>query len=140
MNEWVIIIPSLFVITIALTILDLYPLIRSFWFFVTPSYYILLLSLFVLNLVAAYILENQIFENGDIVAILVVSSLGTFSVIQSFTLQFANYKLINLSEMVNGFKVTVLNDAGKITSKKERLKTPITAKKLSAKNIAEKEL
>jgi len=140
MNEWVIIISALFVINIFLTILDLYPLIRSFWFFATPSYYILMLTLFVLYLLAAYILKSQILKNGDLIAILVISSLGTFAVIQSFTLQFGNYKLINLTEMINEFKVTVRYDADKIRAKSYVLKTQIIAKKLSEKNIGTKEL
>jgi hypothetical protein len=133
MNEWAIIILSLFAITVALTVLGLYPQVRSFWFFSAPSYFVLLLTLFALNLLAAYILKNQVFKDGDLIAILVISSLGIFSVIQSFTLKFADYRLIDLSEMIDKFKLTVVNDAGRMTSRMERLKTLKTAKKLSEK-------
>lgn len=133
MNEWLIIISSLFVITIFLTILDLYPQIGSFYIFVTPSYYILLIILFVCNSVAAYALKKQIFKNGDIVALLVVSSLGTFSIIQSFVLEFGNHRLINLSDWINKLKVAVLKDARQIGSKRDMLKTQTTAKRLSDK-------
>jgi hypothetical protein len=133
MNEWVIVIASLFVITIFLTILDLYPQIHSFYIFVTPSYYILLIILFVCNSVAAYALKKQIFKNGDMVALLVVSSLGTFSIIQSFVLEFGNHRLINLSDWINKLKVAVLKDARQIGSKRDMLKTQTTAKRLSGK-------
>ena len=133
MNEWAIIILSLLAITAALTVLDLYPQVRSFWFFSAPSYFVLLLTLFALSLLAAYILKSQVFKDGDLIAILVTSSLGTFSVIQSFTLKFADYRVIDLSEMIDKFKLTVVNDAGKKTSRMERLKILKTAKRLSEK-------
>jgi hypothetical protein len=133
MNEWLIIISSLFVITIFLTILDLYPQIHSFYIFVTPSYYILLIILFVCNSVAAYALKKQIFKNGDMVALLAVSSLCTFSIIQSFVLEFGNHRLINLSDWINKLKVAVLKDARQIGSKRDMLKTQTTAKRLSSK-------
>jgi hypothetical protein len=140
MNEWVILIPSLFLVTFLLTILDLYPLTRSFWFLTTPPYYILLVALFVLNLLAAYILRKQFFRDGDLIYVLVLASLSTFAVIQSFILKFGKIKVINLLELIDDFKVTVIYNAGKKRSKREIQRTQTIAKELSSKNIEIKEL
>jgi hypothetical protein len=77
MNHLVIITIGLLIITAFLTILDFYPQLRSFWFLITPAYYILLVFLWSLSFLAAYLLKTQFFKNGDIVAILVLSSLGS---------------------------------------------------------------
>ena len=140
MNEWIIIIHALFVITVFLTILDFYPQLHSFWFFTIPSYYIFLVGLFGLNSLAAYLLKTTIYKGGDVVAILVLSSFGTLSALQSFTLQFADWRIVDLSELINGFKDTVLRDAREKASDREISDIQRTGKKLSEKSANEEEL
>jgi hypothetical protein len=141
MNELVVIIGWLFIITIFLTVLDFYPRLSSFWFFVTPSYYLLFGILWGLSFLAAYLLKSEVYKDGDLIKVLLLSSLGAFSVIQSFTIQLADWKPVNLSDLISGLKDTVIRETRGKRSKRERASTHKTAKKLSEKEkITEEDL
>ena len=134
MIYWSFLIASIFFVTIFFTILDIYPKTKSLYIFYTPSYYFLLFILFILNLLAAWLLtyEIKIFTiPNDFVKILLFSTLGTFSVIQSFSLRFGDFQLINISEMIDSFKISVLEDTAAIQANKLKIKIQKIALKLS---------
>lgn len=64
-------------------------------------------------------LRTYVFKSPGIVETIFLSAIAAFSIIQSFTLKFADYKIINLSNAVESLKSTALED---ITKKKTALK------------------
>lgn len=118
--QWVTIALGLSGVTLFLSILDLYPKVEAFWpIFRTPSYYFLFAITLLFNLAAAYLLRTYVFKSAGIVETIFLAAIAAFSIIQSFTLKFADYKIINLSDAVESLKGTVLED---ITKRKTALK------------------
>lgn len=132
--EWLVIAPGLFVITVFVSLLDLYPAVRTFLNFRTPSYYVLLSVGFALNLFAAFALKRTIFtEPGHSVETIFLAAFATLSVIQSFSLKLGNYKLINISDLVEGFRGTVLADIAEMKTEMKRREIQQVGQKLAEK-------
>ena len=134
MIYWVFLAVSIFIATIFLTILDIYPKTKSLLTLFAPSYYFLLVILFLFNLLAAWLLINEIkifTLPDDFVKILIFATFGTLSVIQSFSLRFGDFQLINISEMIDSFKISVLEDTAAIQVNKIKIKIQKTAIKLN---------
>ena len=126
---------SLAVATLVYLLVDLYPTIKSFKALaITGSFWLLLSILIILNLIAWGMLEVAIGSKAkELVGrtelaellLIVLATLGTVTMLQSFTLKAGNIKVVDVGPIVESFRQAVLASVAQtlaITKKREEQK------------------
>jgi hypothetical protein len=109
------------VATFLYVVLDIYPVIKSFQALIrTFSFWLLWLLFSILNAVSFALFQAGSLKvlgaagvNATVVPLLTVffSTVGVFSIVQSFSLKFAGYKAVDLEQMFEKLRATVLTEA-----------------------------
>jgi len=130
---WNIFLIALFGMTILLILVDLYVRSGSFLMFCTPSFYLLLVIIYVINFFAAYFLVKgiNVFKLEDnFVLVLFLSTFATMAILQSFSLRFGDYQLINIDDLIENLKNSVLADVSKLKMNRMKREIQTTANKI----------
>jgi hypothetical protein len=128
--------------TLFYLLLDIYTVINSIAALVrSVSFWLLWLVFTILNSVALLVFQNTATKvltpiglSAVPTALLIVffSTIGTFSILQSFTLRFGDYKPVDLQKMFENLRTSVLTEAAQkklevAKSRKLRLARQLTA-------------
>lgn len=114
---------SVLAATLIYLLVDIYPSVKSFPAILrTLSFWLLWLILSVLNIIALAAIsvtakpKISSLLQGDpaltTVTLIILSTLGTLSVLQSFTIKISDYKFIDVGMLLEAFRKSVLSDIG----------------------------
>src|SRR5262249_26778274 len=85
----------------------------------TVSFYILLGSFIALNLISYGLVRvawgakiDRLVGSTSFLAIIVISTVGTFAFLQSLTVKIGGQKFLNVEKMLDAYRAKVLTDAG----------------------------
>lgn len=118
--------------TLIYLLVDMYPTVKSFSGIVrTPSFLLLWIIYSILNILSFAALKLSIGPKilaflGDpalaTVMIIILSTLSTLTILQSFTLKIADYKFIDVGLLMEAYRKRVLDDIGNTVSTSTRRK------------------
>jgi hypothetical protein len=128
--------------TLVYLLVDIYPSVRSFLgIFLTPSFWLLWAVFVVLNLIAWAILgvavgakvKALVGSNPEAASLLLIimATLGTITLLQSFTLKLSDVKLVDIGPLVDNFRRAVLAQIAERVKILRRRKEQKTAVKLA---------
>lgn len=109
--------------TLIYLLIDIYPAVRSFMAIMrTFSFWLMWLIFSILNLIAWAALKlatgekiKTMLNNDELtaVALVILSTLSTLTIMQSLTVKIADLKFIDLGQLLEGYRRTVLADISK---------------------------
>lgn len=118
--------------TLIYLLVDLYPSVKSFSAIVwTPSFLLLFALYTILNLIAFAALNftagpkiNEMLHNQPVTTLTVVilSTLSTLTILQSLSLKIADYKFIDVGQLVENYRKRVLEDIASYVTTRTRSK------------------
>lgn len=118
-------------------LVDLFIVIKGFKaVFRAPSFWLLWFCTFILNVLAFEALSRTqaasppVFGAAQTLALVVMSTLGTAVILQSFTFKIGDRKVVDISKIMDDFRATVLEDISRQTAIAEQKFTRRTAEKL----------
>jgi hypothetical protein len=109
--------------TLVYLLVDIYPSVKSFIAILrTLSFWLLWLILSVLNIIALAAISvtakpkllSVLHDDSALttVTLIILSTLGTLSVLQSFTIKISDYKFIDVGMLLEAYRKSVLSDIG----------------------------
>ncbi len=124
-------------------VFDIYPVVKSFQaIFRTGSFWLFWIIFSILNTVAYEALNGAggqrikgLVTNPVLahLAVMLLATLGTISIIQSFTLKVAEYKFVDFGKLVEGFRSQVLADISRVSADQERQRALAVADRIYQK-------
>jgi hypothetical protein len=143
MIGWLYFLIALFFVTLLLILVDMYVRSQSFFMFRLPSFYLLLAIIYLINFFASYLLVESLHLlvlKNDFVLVLFLSTFATMAILQSFSLRFGNYQIINVDDLIEDLKNSVLADISRLKVNQLKKDVQTTALKLSSLCENENEL